>query len=211
MSSLRFVEHDDSKPSAPSSRTLRATPPRVDRVSIARVRSQRKASSSVRPSPAIKRPLARSIAVRSASLRRRTSQSSNRATARSSVGGSCAGSNRTSRWVSVARHSVSSRRLSARRMRWVPSATSTAPGSASLLTLVRDRRRDPGDAALTPAATAPAQGRASGEEVVEGGDHGIGRFLHQPVARAGDDLAANVGRYQSGLLDEEVSARLLAR
>ena len=31
-------------------------------------------------------------------------------------------------------------------------------------------------------------------------DHGIGRFLHQPVARPLDDLATDVGRHQFGLL-----------
>src|SRR5882672_4367278 len=53
--------------------------------------------------------------------------------------------------------------------------------------------------------------RRSGDEAADRGNHGSGRFLHQPVARAADHLAADVGRDELGLLDEEGAARLLAR
>src|SRR5712692_10150617 len=51
----------------------------------------------------------------------------------------------------------------------------------------------------------------SGDEVPYGGNHGIGRFFHEPVARAADNLAADVRRDEFGLLAAEGAAGLLAR
>src|SRR5437870_13046057 len=41
----------------------------------------------------------------------------------------------------------------------------------------------------------------SGDEVAYGGNYGIGRFLPEPVAHAGDHGAADVRRDQFGLVD----------
>jgi hypothetical protein len=51
----------------------------------------------------------------------------------------------------------------------------------------------------------------SGHEIPDGRNHGIGRLLHEPVARTRDNLAADVRRHEFGLLDEEGAAGLLAR
>src|SRR5438093_10439735 len=58
---------------------------------------------------------------------------------------------------------------------------------------------------------ARASASSSVDKVPNGGDHHVGRFLDEPVARASNDLPPDVGRDELGLLDEEGAARLLTR
>src|SRR6516165_2639753 len=51
----------------------------------------------------------------------------------------------------------------------------------------------------------------SGNKVADYWNHRGGRFFDQPMARAFDDLAANVGRDEFGLLYQECAAGLLTR
>src|SRR5439155_23647786 len=56
-----------------------------------------------------------------------------------------------------------------------------------------------------------ARASSSVDKVPNGGDHHVGRFLDEPVARPSNDFPPDVGRDELGLLDEEGAARLLTR
>src|SRR5437879_4247131 len=75
--------------------------------------------------------------------------------------------------------------------------------------IARPQPRPVNLALLIVAARASAS--SSVDKVPNGGDHHVGRFLDEPVARASNDLPPDVGRDELGLLDEEGAARLLTR